>query len=439
MSSLIPHNSLRLLCGLLAGLLVWTGGSSFCAAATVRLRSSIVAESSILKLGDVADVFDDDADFVESLNAITLQPAPAPGLHLRLNLDVIRDRMRAHGVDPSQVDFNGSINVMVTRKPDSVDPASHRAVAAMPHRPVASVPQNKLSLTAVVSKPLESHPELNITTKQQNAARQMVLHAIEDELSRSGQDWGKPNIFIRLTPTQVLQVLSATDGLRVSEGRTLRDDRFELVLAFHTADGSSDSISIVADIKQKPRVLSAKYNIPRGSVITASDVEFLEVDDVRNGVTNPEIVIGKEARSDIRAGSSIKADAVVEPLMIRKGDLCNVVTRVGGTQVSVQCRSLKDGRLGDSITFESSDRRDPLYARVVGVKQAETGINTRRPPQRIPDATPSETGDAEFDMVSKPAPIQLDIPSPAKSFAVTDQKPLGLQRNTPGKASLKAR
>lgn len=439
MSSLIPHNSLRLLCGLLAGLLVWTGGSSFCAAATVRLRSSVVAESSILKLGDVADVFDDDADFVESLNAITLQPAPAPGQQLRLNLDIIRDRMRAHRIDPSQIDFNGSINVVVTRKHDPAEPARHVPLATMPHRPVASVPQNSLSLTSAGSKPIESHPELTVTTKQQNAARQMVMHAIEDELARSGQDWGKPNIFIRLTPTQVLEVLSAVDGLRVAEGRTLRDDRFELVLAFHTADGTSDSISIVADVKQRPRVVAARYNIPRGSVITASDVEFLEVDDVRNGVTNPEIVLGKEARSDIRAGSSIKADAVVEPLMIRKGDLCNVVTRVGGTQVSVQCRSLKDGRLGDNITFESSDRRDPLYARVVGVKQAETGINTRRPPQIIPDAAPSESDDAEFDMVSKPASTSPEIPSPAKGFAVADQKPSALQRNTPGRASLKVR
>lgn len=434
MSRLITHTQHRMFCLLVVGLILCGFESQLGLAAVVRLRSSVTVENTILKLGDVADVFDDDADFVESLKAISLQPAPAPGLHARLNLDLIRDRMRAHGVDPSQVDFNGSITIMVTRKPDSPLGLPHRPFASVPHRVITTASQDSQTGMTNVSKTRDSHPELNLSTKQHTTARQMVIHAIEDELARSGQDWGKPSIFIRLTPTQVLEVLSAVDGLRVADGKVLSDERFEVVIAFQTADGRSESVRVIADIKQRPRVLAAKYTIARGALITKSDVELKEVDDERNGVTDPQLVIGKEARNEIRAGVCIKADAVVEPLMIRKGDLCDVVTRVAGTQVSAQCRALKDGRLGDSIGFETSDRRDPLYARVVGVKQAETAINPKRPINSVqPNAVPAE--DAEFDLVAKPVSPTSAIPSVSKSFALTEHKALPLHRSSAGTRS----
>lgn len=110
-------------------------------------------------------------------------------------------------------------------------------------------------------------------------------------------------------------------------------------------------------------VIVADRDIPRGNVIRASDlaVEKMAMSKaVRGTFTDPASVIGKVAKSTIFPGTVITGRKIDTPILVRRHQTVNIVSRIGSLVVRSQARSRDDGREGDLITCIDPTTKDTI-------------------------------------------------------------------------------
>src|SRR5438067_10743556 len=111
----------------LIGLLI----ASSAVAAEVRLRSSAVCASSIVRLADVAEIFADDARLAQALAETPLCPAPSAGNQRSLLLHEVRQMLLLSGVEKSAVVVTGSEAVSISsQSAGRSSPLPNRALVA---------------------------------------------------------------------------------------------------------------------------------------------------------------------------------------------------------------------------------------------------------------------------------------------------------------------
>lgn len=382
-----------LVCMLLAGQAVATSSVS---GAIVRLHSSVTVDKALVGLGDVADIFDNDEHEVERLQAITLGTSPIPGNTTRLRLDEIRSRLARLNIKVGAVEFQGSSVVQVTRRgPLQTSSRSvSRAVSASPIvRPAESRPFRKTELVVQASATARPVPgSSSVPTADIRLAEEVVHDLVRDYLNEWAPEWGAPIIRPMLTVPTVPTILAARHGnLRIVAGKALADDLFLLAIAVPTgvvatahldsplteSSGSLQSatrtVHVRVRVTRRPKVLTARRIIPQGQVIRESDLQWTEVDSLKNGASDSEVIVGMEARRTIREGDFIQLNSVKPPTLIKRDELVKVAVQAGSIRVSRTLRARRSGILNDVIELVPLDRSDrtSIFARVTGKGQAE--------------------------------------------------------------------
>ncbi|MEZ6046901.1 MAG: hypothetical protein R3C11_15240 [Planctomycetaceae bacterium] len=100
--------SLILFCGIMA-LSCSTGVD----AATLQFKPQVMVSAEVIRLGDVAEVYDYNPEVQERLQQIVLRPAPAGGIKIRMSVDEIRSRLKASGVNMLAVELRGSTHIEI--------------------------------------------------------------------------------------------------------------------------------------------------------------------------------------------------------------------------------------------------------------------------------------------------------------------------------------
>lgn len=361
--------------------------------AIVRLHSSVTVDQPLVGLGDVADVFGNNEQEVERLKAITLGTSPIPGNTTRLKLDEIRSRLARFNVEMGAVEFQGSSVVQVTRRGQlraSVSSVSREVPASSAVRPKVSRPFRKTELVVQASATARTVPDSSrVPTADIRLAEEVVHELVRDYLNEWAPDWGTPIIRPLLTVPTVPTILAARHGnLRIVAGKALADDLFLLAVSVPTgevetahlassASGESESatrtVHVRVRVTRRPKVLTARRVIPQGQVVRDSDLQWKEVDSLRNGESDPEVIVGMEARRTIREGDFIQVSAVRPPTLIKRDELVKVAVQAGSIRVSRTLRARRSGILNDVIELVPLDRSDrtSIFARVTGKGQAE--------------------------------------------------------------------
>ena len=154
----------------------------------------------------------------------------------------------------------------------------------------------------------------------------MIHDLVRDYLAEWAPDWGTPIIRPLLAIPTVPTILSARSGnLKIVAGKLVSDDIFQLTVAVPTGEAalttgtspatgtataavSTTSIVKNVDVRvrvtRRPKVLAARRSIAQGQMIREADLEWREVDDLRNGTSEPETLVGMEARRTIRQATS---------------------------------------------------------------------------------------------------------------------------------------
>ena len=368
-----------------AGGLVTTASNA--RATIVRLHRSATVDKALVHLGDVADIFADDVQTAANLSSITLTTSPIPGNSTRLKLGDIRSRLSRFNVEIGALEFQGSSIVLVTRKGQLSETFFRTKLASAANRTVNPRQFRKTELAShAAGTPRTFSSSRNIATADIRLAETVIHDLILDYLSQWASDWGTPVITPLLAIPTVPKLLSVHAGnLSIVSGKLLSDDIFLLTIGIPTDDASPgetttnavkpavETVQVRVRVTRRPKVLAARRTIPQGHVIREADLEWQEVDDLRNGASEPETVVGMEARRVIRPGDFVKVSLVKPPILIKRDDLVEVAVSHGTIHVTRTMKARRDGVLNDVIELVPRDgsNQGKMLVRVTGKGQTE--------------------------------------------------------------------
>ncbi|MDA0282159.1 MAG: flagellar basal body P-ring formation chaperone FlgA, partial [Planctomycetota bacterium] len=337
--------------------------------AIVRLRSSATVDTNLIHLRDIADIFADDDQVAATLQEITLVPSPIPGNTTRLQLDRIRERLLNHNVALGELEFQGSSVVTVKRRGQfspSVSPASRTSLPTATG--LASKPRSLSQTTLAGMNPVNGRTVSNlrhIPIADMRLAEAVIHDLVRDYLATWAPDWGDPIIRPLLPVSSVPAILSARNGnLKIVSGKMLGDDVFALAVDIPSstaaitpvdsgddrkAETTTQTVEVRVRVTRRPKVLAASRVIPQGKVIQELDLEWIQVDDLRNGTDDPRTVVGMEARSLIRPGDFVRAASVKPPTLIQRDELVKVAATFGSIRVTRNFKARRSGILNDII------------------------------------------------------------------------------------------
>ena len=111
----IPHPASLLTrsCMLILALIV-VSVTTTASAVDVKLRERVVPKSSVVRLGDVAEISSADRQQARQLAAVPLMPAPAPDTERFLRKREVADMLAANGVELGEIRFDGAEQVAIS-------------------------------------------------------------------------------------------------------------------------------------------------------------------------------------------------------------------------------------------------------------------------------------------------------------------------------------
>jgi len=361
-------------------------------AAIVRLHRSVTVDKGLIRLGDVAQVHADDETLSQAIRNVMLGPAPIPGNRRRFNLEEIQARLRAGRVSVGTIEFRGNSLVVVTRPQrsgSSESPGSGQNGTNKDAEPEAVKPLYRTQLASQSESKVRTIASLrDVSTADIRLADTIVHDLVRAYLKKWAPDWGNPFIRPLLSTDVVPTILAARNGnLEILSGKLLNEDHFLLTIAvpdsalpeapessFVARAGADDGrthIRIRVRVTRRPKVLAARRSIARGQLIRQADLKWIEADDERNGATDPEELVGMEARQLLRAGDPIRVESVKPAMLIERGRLVKVTSAVGSVRVTGTYKARKSGAKNELIELETLDGERRLLARVTGVGRAE--------------------------------------------------------------------
>jgi flagellar basal body P-ring formation protein FlgA len=118
-------------------------------------------------------------------------------------------------------------------------------------------------------------------------------------------------------------------------------------------------------------VVVLRRTLARGEILTADHIgtEERQLNGHFGYFTDPAQVIGKTLRRPLAPGNVLAPDLLMEPVLIRRGELVTLLGRQSGMEVRVQAKALADGAEGQAIQVQNT-----ASGRVVGAIVRTAGL-----------------------------------------------------------------
>ncbi|MFO0948678.1 MAG: flagellar basal body P-ring formation chaperone FlgA [Planctomycetota bacterium] len=313
--------------------------SSASSNATVRLRAQAIPSSSILTLGDLAEVLCNDSQRATLLRNAEIGPSPAPGESKWYDVNFVRDQLHRRGVDLSSVEFSGGRRVEV---------AVPRVEQPAPEKPTPTG-----NWESVIAKMLTANV-----------------------LERTG--WEAHRVAVTFEGKRAIEYLEKTNPL---EWELLVPARWQVGRHVATLEvpttGESVRFTLQVYLTVKQPVLFARRPIARGEALTAADVELLDApvdqESIRNLFVDPANIKGMIAARDIPVGRPMESKDVKSDPIVFRGSQVTVSVRHGTAAVQITAYAQEDGGKGEWITVVNPSTRKRLdqKVRVTGPQTAE--------------------------------------------------------------------
>jgi flagella basal body P-ring formation protein FlgA len=305
-------------------------------AAEIQLRAEAAPRGAVVLLSDIALVSSNDDAEAAELCALALFPAPAAGKRF-LRVVELQDLLALRGVSPADHTFSGANLVAVL--PAAVERPGSRTATP----PVGASRAARLVREAIVC---------SLAAQAGPGAWQ-----VDFQLDAADIAWAaRPG------------VRAAAEG---GAGPWTGEQDFVVVL--DAPDGRRE-LAVSAQVALPAAVVVAVRPLARGALIRAEDIELMPAPDGRSdglAFANLEDVIGQEVRQAVVAGQAIAPRDVQAPLLVRRGDVVDVLVAARGVRVRTKARSRQDGSRGEVVEVESLADRATFLAHVSGLQQVE--------------------------------------------------------------------
>jgi flagella basal body P-ring formation protein FlgA len=205
-----------------------------------------------------------------------------------------------------------------------------------------------------------------------DAVGQRILTALAADTPNSDASIQLDNPGVRfIVPAEASDAM-AIDGLNLDP----RTGRFSV---FVTAPANSENAQrqrVSGRIVYQVTLAVPAHGMSIGDVFAPADVTETKLPRERvasDAVTNPQQLIGKAARRILRAGETVRAGDIAEPIVVHKGDLVTIALTTAGMQLTAQGKAVEDGAIGASIRVANTQSNRVLDAVVAGPNQVVIG------------------------------------------------------------------
>lgn len=317
--------------------------------ATFALWREAVVDGGNVSVGDVCRIGQAGAAR-ESMAAVVIAAAPDPGKALAISADEVRRALRDSGVNPATIVIKGAATCAV-RRPQAAAQES-KAVRSDAETPGASGPgvAGSRSLRQVIEAFFAAEAPAPGSTVAVRFGR-----ANEDAL-----DLSEPKFAFRIQRT-------STQSLGMVSLKVTVFERGDVIKEF----------PMLVDVSRIVPVVVAARPINLGAIIGAGDLHMMDMSFSQGdqpGFTEMEAVIGQRARHFIAAGEPVLARELETVPLVKRGQLVDVQSSVGGVSIMTAAQALSDGAYGDVVGLraDGSNRRQ-VSAIVIGPGRVRIG------------------------------------------------------------------
>ncbi len=324
-------------------------------AGDVRIAASADIDAATIRLGDIADVADADADFESRLRSVVIADTPRFGNSRAIRVDEVRSALTLAGANLATIHIYGSSRCVVSRKRVEPDPAE--APKPIVHKPV---------------KPLRRHADLVPPAPTENSLEAAVRDYIHARVPRED---GRIEVTLNKTGRGIRDALEApvrAGSYRIRERDPLGLGLCALDVELMIDGDVAETLGVIGEIELVKPVLVARKPINRGSVIDRRDLKIEERRFSRNGdigVSDMELAAGCEATRFIQPGEMLSLRSLREKPVIERGDLVKILVRGDGVQITTSGKAQASGALGDVIPVArngSRRKQDVIDAMITG-------------------------------------------------------------------------
>ena len=247
-------------------------------ATVIRLRNQATPSSTLISLGDIADILETDELTATQLKRITIAPAPAMGRSLKINIDRIRRELTLRGINQTDITFSGSSESIIEHK--------------------------------VKTKKRNSTPQIHQVKKIEQALNSMIRNYIRSRAPELGI------VLVELN-TERLRAISLQANLvntaKISGGRAPWTGMQNFQVSFINQQGQPQNIELTCTVSMKQQVFALKLGLPRGKVIRDDDLILIEPGNTSSAqfyFTKREELVGTETIRNIRAQRPIQPEDI---------------------------------------------------------------------------------------------------------------------------------
>ncbi len=337
--------------GLVCGTVL--SSASALSAAIIDIQSTGSVTSGLIRLADVADILDSDPQIQRRLENITLGPAPLPGRKVKITQQLIRERMLAHGVNLTEMEFTGQAMLVLEN--------------TLSTKPMPAAAQTPAVFPAVAARPVNA----NATSRRR--AEGIVQAAFHRHYHTSEMDAGSLTLEVDIADLDVDFLLrSDPQALQFAEKGLRRGGPQPLTALVSDAKGNRREVRMQAWLNDTPQILTVKHTVPKGKVLEENDLVRAPAKPGQAGVEDAAHLIGKEVTRNLSPGAAVQPSDLTNVPLIRTNDLVTVKARSGGVSVSRTFKALASGADHDVIYLTALDNpREKIQARITGWHEAE--------------------------------------------------------------------
>ena len=136
-------------------------------------------------------------------------------------------------------------------------------------------------------------------------------------------------------------------------------------------------IHVPINIIRYTEVLVLRQNLPRGSILQASDVETrrLDISRLSNGYfTDKSEIQGKVLKRNLRRGDILTSGMLDIRKLVKRGDIVTIMASSGTLAIRVKGEALMDGRKGDLIRVKNHSSKREIQAVVVATGMVKVSM-----------------------------------------------------------------
>jgi flagella basal body P-ring formation protein FlgA len=124
------------------------------------------------------------------------------------------------------------------------------------------------------------------------------------------------------------------------------------------------------------RIVVPSHDIPRGSVLGDSDLDYQAVDAAAvqpGAVTSMNVLDGMQTRRVLRTGEAIRLDDVRHPILVTKGQTVTMTFAAPGITLTATGKAMSEGGLGETVTIQNPVSFRQITGVVTGAGSVRAG------------------------------------------------------------------